>query len=117
MTTIKSSSKEMLETEAELTKELPATKTISVEREMPIEGPDGLPLSHRAFVPLPPICSNSTVHSEDTSRQSDAAGRLSPDHPSDEDTKSTESIFLTQVPGPTCPCPLVPSSHGFLSNP
>ncbi|XP_057409017.1 X-ray radiation resistance-associated protein 1 isoform X2 [Balaenoptera acutorostrata] len=99
MTTIKSSSKEMLETEAELTKELPATKTISVEREMPIEGPDGLPLSHRAFVPLPPICSNSTVHSEDTSRQSDAAGRLSPDHPSDEDTKSTESIFLTQVSG------------------
>ncbi|XP_059786792.1 X-ray radiation resistance-associated protein 1 isoform X3 [Balaenoptera ricei] len=99
MTTIKASSKEMLETEAELTKELPATKTISVEREMPIEGPDGLPLSHRAFVPLPPICSDSTVHSEDTSRQSDAAGRLSPDHPSDEDTKSTESIFLTQVSG------------------
>uniref|UniRef100_A0A8C0CQF8 X-ray radiation resistance associated 1 n=1 Tax=Balaenoptera musculus TaxID=9771 RepID=A0A8C0CQF8_BALMU len=99
MTTIKSSSKEMLETEAELTKELPATKTISVEREMPIEGPDGLPLSHRAFVPLPPICSDSTVHSEDTSRQSDAAGRLSPDRPSDEDTKSTESIFLTQVSG------------------
>ncbi|XP_054947624.1 X-ray radiation resistance-associated protein 1 isoform X3 [Physeter macrocephalus] len=99
MTTIKSSSKEMLETEAELTEELPATKTISVEREMPIEGPEGLHLSHRAFVPLPPICSDSTVHSEDTSRRSDAAGRLSPDHPSDEDTKSTESIFLTQVSG------------------
>ncbi|KAM9081221.1 X-ray radiation resistance-associated protein 1 isoform 3-T4 [Megaptera novaeangliae] len=99
MTTIKSSSKETLETEAELTKELPATKAISVEREMPIEGPDGLPLSHRAFLPLPPICSDSTVHSEDTSRQSDAAGRLCPDHPSDEDTKSTESIFLTQVSG------------------
>ncbi|XP_066894595.1 X-ray radiation resistance-associated protein 1 isoform X4 [Kogia breviceps] len=99
MTTIKSSSKEMLETEAELTKELPATKTISAELEMPIKGPEGLHLSHRAFVPLPPICSDSTVHSEDTSRRSDAAGRLSPDHPSDEDTKSTESIFLTQVSG------------------
>uniref|UniRef100_A0A8C6CBL7 X-ray radiation resistance-associated protein 1 n=1 Tax=Monodon monoceros TaxID=40151 RepID=A0A8C6CBL7_MONMO len=99
MTTIKSSSKEMLEAEAELTKELPTTKTISVEREMPIEGPEGLPLSHRAFVPLPPICSDSTVHSEDTSRRSNTAGRLSPDHPSDEDTKSTESIFLTQVSG------------------
>ncbi|XP_073664555.1 X-ray radiation resistance-associated protein 1 isoform X2 [Tursiops truncatus] len=99
MTTIKSSSKEMLEAEAELTKELPTTKTISVERKMPIEGPEGLLLSHRAFVPLPPICSDSTVHSEDTSRRSNAAGRLSPDHPSDEDTKSTESIFLTQVSG------------------
>ncbi|XP_065737764.1 X-ray radiation resistance-associated protein 1 isoform X4 [Phocoena phocoena] len=99
MTTIKSSSKEMLEAEAELTKELPTTKTISVEREMPIEGPQGLLLSHRAFVPLPPICSDSTVHSEDTSRRSNTAGRLSPDHPSDEDTKSTESIFLTQVSG------------------
>ncbi|XP_059960910.1 X-ray radiation resistance-associated protein 1 isoform X2 [Mesoplodon densirostris] len=99
MTTIKSSSKEMLETEAELTKELPATKTIAVEREMPIEGPEGLPLSQQAFVPLPPICSDSTVRGEDTPRRSDAAGRLSPGHPSDEDTQSTESIFLTQVSG------------------
>lgn len=97
---IKSPSKEMLESEAELTKEPPATKTISVEREMPIEGLGGLPMPHRTFVPLPPICSNSTVHSEETSHRSDAAGRLSPDHLSDEDTKSTESIFLTQVPGP-----------------
>ncbi|XP_065800218.1 X-ray radiation resistance-associated protein 1 isoform X6 [Muntiacus reevesi] len=96
---IKSPSKEMLESEAELTKEPPATKTISVEREMPIEGPGGLPIPHRTFVPLPPICSNSTVHSEETSHRSDAAGRLSPDHLSDEDTKSTESIFLTQVSG------------------
>lgn len=97
---IKSPSKEMLESEAELTKEPPATKTISVEREMPIEGLGGLPMPHRTFVPLPPICSNSTVHSEETSHQSDAAGRLSPNHLSDEDTKSTESVFLTQVPGP-----------------
>ncbi|KAM9767263.1 X-ray radiation resistance-associated protein 1 isoform 10-T15 [Dama dama] len=96
---IKSPSKEMLESEAELTKEPPATKTISVEREMPIEGLGGLPMPHRTFVPLPPICSNSTVHSEETSHRSDAAGRLSPDHLSDEDTKSTESIFLTQVSG------------------
>ncbi|XP_070329353.1 X-ray radiation resistance-associated protein 1 isoform X7 [Odocoileus virginianus] len=96
---IKSPSKEMLESEAELTKEPPATKTISVEREMPIEGLGGLPMPHRTFVPLPPICSNSTVHSEETSHRSDAAGRLSPDQLSDEDTKSTESIFLTQVSG------------------
>uniref|UniRef100_A0A8C6DG46 X-ray radiation resistance associated 1 n=1 Tax=Moschus moschiferus TaxID=68415 RepID=A0A8C6DG46_MOSMO len=96
---IKSSSKEMQESEAELTKEPPATKTISVEREMPIEGLGGPPMPHRTFVPLPPISSNSTVHSEETSHWSDAAGRLSPDHLSDEDTKSTESIFLTQVSG------------------
>ncbi|XP_068844653.1 X-ray radiation resistance-associated protein 1 isoform X6 [Capricornis sumatraensis] len=95
----KSSSKEMLESEAELTKEPPATKTISVEREMPIEGLGGPPMPHRTFVPLPPICSNSTVHSEETSHRSDAAGRLSPDHLSDEDSKSTESVFLTQVSG------------------
>uniref|UniRef100_A0A8C2NNW6 X-ray radiation resistance-associated protein 1 n=1 Tax=Capra hircus TaxID=9925 RepID=A0A8C2NNW6_CAPHI len=95
----KSSSKEMLESEAELTKEPSATKTISVEREMPIEGLGGPPMPHRTFVPLPPICSNSTVHSEETSHRSDAAGRLSPDHLSDEDSKSTESIFLTQVSG------------------
>ncbi|XP_057605941.1 X-ray radiation resistance-associated protein 1 isoform X7 [Hippopotamus amphibius kiboko] len=99
VTTIKPSSKEMLESEAEPTKELPPTKTVSVEREMPIEGPEGLPLSHRTFVPLPPICSDSTEHSEETSRWNVAAGRLSPDQPSDEDTKSTESIFLTQVSG------------------
>uniref|UniRef100_A0AC11AVV9 X-ray radiation resistance associated 1 n=1 Tax=Ovis aries TaxID=9940 RepID=A0AC11AVV9_SHEEP len=95
----KSSSKEMLESEAELTKEPSATKTISVEREMPIEGLGGPPMPLRTFVPLPPICSNSTVHSEETSHRSDAAGRLSPDHLSDEDSKSTESIFLTQVSG------------------
>ncbi|DAA21910.1 TPA: X-ray radiation resistance-associated protein 1 [Bos taurus] len=96
---IKSPSKEMLESEAELTTEPPPTKTISVEREMPIEGLGGPPMPHRTFVPLPPICSDSTVHSEETSPRSDAAGRLSADQLSDEDTKSTESIFLTQVSG------------------
>ncbi|XP_061236832.1 X-ray radiation resistance-associated protein 1 isoform X3 [Bos javanicus] len=96
---IKSPSKEMLESEAELTTEPPPTKTISVEREMPIEGLGGPPMPHRTFVPLPPICSDSTVHSEETSPRSDAAGRLSTDQLSDEDTKSTESIFLTQVSG------------------
>uniref|UniRef100_E1BMB0 X-ray radiation resistance-associated protein 1 n=1 Tax=Bos taurus TaxID=9913 RepID=E1BMB0_BOVIN len=96
---IKSPSKEMLESEAELTMEPPPTKTISVEREMPIEGLGGPPMPHRTFVPLPPICSDSTVHSEETSPRSDAAGRLSADQLSDEDTKSTESIFLTQVSG------------------
>ncbi|XP_072825320.1 X-ray radiation resistance-associated protein 1 isoform X3 [Vicugna pacos] len=94
--TIKSSSKEMLQSEAALTEELPTTKTISVEREMPMEGLEGLSLSHRTFVPLPPIRSDSTVYSEGTSHLSDPAGHHSPD---DEDTKSTESIFLTQVSG------------------
>uniref|UniRef100_A0A8C3VQ53 X-ray radiation resistance associated 1 n=1 Tax=Catagonus wagneri TaxID=51154 RepID=A0A8C3VQ53_9CETA len=99
MATIKYSSKEMLEPEAELFKELPISKPSSVEREMPIEGLEGLSLSHRTFVPLPPICSDSTVQSEETAHQSDAPGRLSPDRLSDEDTKSMESIFLTQVSG------------------
>ncbi|XP_064348773.1 X-ray radiation resistance-associated protein 1 isoform X2 [Camelus dromedarius] len=94
--TIKSSSKEMLQSEAALTEELPTTKTISVAREMPMEGLEGLSLSHRTFVPLPPIRSDSAVYSEETSHLSDPAGRHSPD---DEDTKSTESIFLTQVSG------------------
>lgn len=81
---------------------------------MPIEGLEGLSLSHRPFVPLPPICSDSTVHSEETmSHQSNRPGHLSPEHLSDEDTKSTESIFLTQVPGYPCPC-LVLSSQRLL---
>lgn len=101
MTTIQSSSKEGLESEAELMKELPTSNSGSVKREMPIEGLEGLSLSHRTFVPLPPICSDSTVQSEETAHQSDAPGRLSPDRLSDEDIKSTESVFLTQVPGPT----------------
>uniref|UniRef100_A0A8D1SNT8 X-ray radiation resistance-associated protein 1 n=1 Tax=Sus scrofa TaxID=9823 RepID=A0A8D1SNT8_PIG len=99
VTTIQSSSKEGLESEAELMKELPTSNSGSVKREMPIEGLEGLSLSHRTFVPLPPICSDSTVQSEETAHQSDAPGRLSPDRLSDEDIKSTESVFLTQVSG------------------
>lgn len=76
---------------------------------MPVEGLGGPSVHRRPFVPLPPIHSNSTVHSEDaTSHQSDTAAHVSPEHLSDEDTKSTESVFLTQVPGSSCPCPPVP---------
>ncbi|KAF5915362.1 hypothetical protein HPG69_012115, partial [Diceros bicornis minor] len=97
MTTVKSSSKEMLESEAGLTEELSTAKSTSLKPEMPIEGLEGLSVSHRTFLPLPPICSNSTVQSEEsTSHRSNTAHRLSLEHPSDEDTKSTESIFLTQ---------------------
>ncbi|XP_049745750.1 X-ray radiation resistance-associated protein 1 isoform X1 [Elephas maximus indicus] len=86
--------------EAGPTEELPIAKSTSMESERPIEGLEGLSMSRRTFVPLPPICSDSTVHSEETtSRPSDVAGRLSPEHPSDEDTRSIESIFLTQVSG------------------
>uniref|UniRef100_A0A2K6QJK3 X-ray radiation resistance associated 1 n=1 Tax=Rhinopithecus roxellana TaxID=61622 RepID=A0A2K6QJK3_RHIRO len=98
VTTTKSLSKDMLEPEAELAEDLPTTKSTSVESEMPTESLEGLSLSRRTFVPLPPICSDSTVHSEETlSHLSDTAVRFSPEHPSDEDSKSTESIFLTQV--------------------
>ncbi|XP_040345273.1 X-ray radiation resistance-associated protein 1 isoform X4 [Herpailurus yagouaroundi] len=98
--TIKSPSKEMPESEAAPTKELSTTRSSPLEPEMPIEGLEGLSLSHRPFVPLPPICSDSIVHSEETmSHQSNRPGHLSPEHLSDEDTKSTESIFLTQVSG------------------
>nr|XP_011717376.1 X-ray radiation resistance-associated protein 1 isoform X7 [Macaca nemestrina] len=98
VTTNKSPSKDMLEPEAELAEDLPTTKSTFVESEMPTESLEGLSLSRRTFVPLPPICSDSTVHSEETlSHLSDTAVRLSPEHPSDEDSKSTESIFLTQV--------------------
>nr|XP_008262187.2 X-ray radiation resistance-associated protein 1 isoform X2 [Oryctolagus cuniculus] len=98
LTTIKGSLGDLLEPEAELAKEPPSTQNTALEPEMPTEGLEGLSLSHRTFVPLPPICSDSTLHSEDTvSHLSDTAGRLSPEHLSDEDTKSRESIFLTQV--------------------
>ncbi|XP_053416087.1 X-ray radiation resistance-associated protein 1 isoform X2 [Nycticebus coucang] len=100
MTTIKSPSRNMLEAEAEaeLDEELPTAQSTSLEPHIPTEGLEGLSLSRRTFVPLPPICSDSTVHSEETvSRPSDTAIHLSPEQPSDEDTKSTESIFLTQV--------------------
>uniref|UniRef100_A0A2K6T1T0 X-ray radiation resistance associated 1 n=1 Tax=Saimiri boliviensis boliviensis TaxID=39432 RepID=A0A2K6T1T0_SAIBB len=96
--TTKSPSMDMLEPEAELAEDLPTTKSTSVMPEMPSESLEALSLSRRTFVPLPPICSDSTVHSEETlSHLSDTAVHLSPEHPSDEDSKSTESVFLTQV--------------------
>ncbi|XP_076969689.1 X-ray radiation resistance-associated protein 1 isoform X2 [Tamandua tetradactyla] len=97
VTRVKYSSRDVLEPEARLTGELPTAKSTSLDTEMPLEG-HGPP--HRTFVPLPPICSDSTVHSEETmSHPSDTAGRLSPEHMSDEDIKSTQSVFLTQVSG------------------
>nr|XP_035121345.2 X-ray radiation resistance-associated protein 1 isoform X8 [Callithrix jacchus] len=96
--TTKSPSMDMLEPEAELAEDLPTTKSTSVEPEMSSESLEALSLSRRTFVPLPPICSDSTVHSEETlSHLSDVAVHLSPEHPSDEDSKSKESVFLTQV--------------------
>ncbi|KAM6158531.1 X-ray radiation resistance-associated protein 1 [Rhynchocyon petersi] len=81
----------------ELTDRRPTARSTSVESKIPIKG---LSTSHRKLVPLPPICSNSTVHSEETvSHQSDAAGHLSPERPSDDDAKSIQSIFLTQMSG------------------
>ncbi|XP_019059940.1 X-ray radiation resistance-associated protein 1 isoform X2 [Fukomys damarensis] len=98
LTTIQSPSWNLLEPEAGLAEELPPVRSTSVETHPHIEGPEGLNLSSRSFVPLAPISSNSTVHSEETmSRPGKTAGCLSPEHRSDEDTKSTESIFLTQV--------------------
>ncbi|KAI5193119.1 X-Ray Radiation Resistance-Associated Protein 1 [Manis pentadactyla] len=100
VTTIKSPSKKMLQSVADTTKELSTVQNASLELEMPAEGIRGLSLSHQTSVPPPPICSDSTVHSEEiTPCRSDTAGHLSPEHQSEEDTKSTESIFLTQVSG------------------
>lgn len=82
--------------------ELPSTENTSREALLATEGPEGPSVTHRTFVPMPPICSDSTVHSEPVSHASRTAGLLSPDHPSDEDAKSTESIFLTQVLVPSC---------------
>ncbi|XP_054432154.1 X-ray radiation resistance-associated protein 1 [Pteronotus mesoamericanus] len=97
-TTIKSPSKEM--SESRVAEGLSTTKDTSRKPEMLIEGLEGPSLHHRTFVPLPPIRSTSSVPSEETtSRRSDTAVHLSPEHPSDEDSKSTESIFLTQVSG------------------
>lgn len=79
-----------------------STDNISHEALFTNEGPEGPPVTHRAFVPMPPICSDSTVHSETVSHQSRTAGLMSPEHPSDDDAKSTESIFLTQVTAPSC---------------
>lgn len=66
------------------------------------EGPEGPSITHRAFVPMPPICSDSTVHSETLSHQSHTAGLMGSENLSDDDAKSTESIFLTQVTAPSC---------------
>ncbi|KAK1336117.1 hypothetical protein QTO34_003917 [Cnephaeus nilssonii] len=97
-TTTESPSEETLE--SQMLDVLPNAKDSPVKPTMAIEGLEGLSLHRRPFVPLPPICSDSTVHTEETtSRPSDTAGHLSPEHPSDEDTRSTESIFLTQVSG------------------
>ncbi|XP_036062959.1 X-ray radiation resistance-associated protein 1 isoform X2 [Onychomys torridus] len=74
-----------------------STENASREELLATEGPEDTSLTHRTFVPMPPICSDSTVHSETVSHPSRAAALLSPEHPSDEDAKSTESIFLTQV--------------------
>lgn len=92
-----------------------STENTSHEALFSSEGPEGPSLTHRAFVPMPPICSDSTLHSETVSHQSRTAGLMSPDHPSDEDAKSTESIFLTQVTAPSClqpqlQCPQVPAA-------
>ncbi|XP_032282807.1 X-ray radiation resistance-associated protein 1 isoform X1 [Phoca vitulina] len=98
MTTVQSPSKEIPESEAQPTKELSAARSSILESQIPIEGVEGLSLSHRTFVPLPPICSDSTVYSEETmSHHSNRPGHVSPQHLSDEDTRSMESIFLTQV--------------------
>ncbi|XP_021560327.1 X-ray radiation resistance-associated protein 1 isoform X3 [Neomonachus schauinslandi] len=98
MTTVQSPSKEIPESEPEPTKELSAARSSILESQIPIEGMEGLSLSHRTFVPLPPICSDSTVYSEETmSHRSNRPGHVSPQHLSDEDTRSMESIFLTQV--------------------
>ncbi|XP_030873203.1 LOW QUALITY PROTEIN: X-ray radiation resistance-associated protein 1 [Leptonychotes weddellii] len=98
MTTVQSPSKEIPESEAEPTKELSAARSSILESQIPIEGVEGLSLSHRTFVPLPPICSDSTVYSEETmSHRSNRPGHVNPQHLSDEDTRSMESIFLTQV--------------------
>uniref|UniRef100_A0A8C0X029 X-ray radiation resistance-associated protein 1 n=1 Tax=Castor canadensis TaxID=51338 RepID=A0A8C0X029_CASCN len=98
MTTAESPLCDVPEPEAGLADEPPPARSTAQELHLPIEGPEGLSLSRRPFVPMPPICSDSTVHSEETaSCPSDTVGRHSPDHLSDEDAKSTESIFLTQV--------------------
>ncbi|XP_048217499.1 X-ray radiation resistance-associated protein 1 isoform X2 [Perognathus longimembris pacificus] len=104
MVTAESPLRDVTEPEAELEEDMPYARSASQDIQMPTEDLEGLSLSRRTFVPLPPICSDSTLHSEETaSCPSDTAGRVSPEHLSDEDIKSTESIFLTQVndlPGP-----------------
>ncbi|XP_040140876.1 X-ray radiation resistance-associated protein 1 isoform X2 [Ictidomys tridecemlineatus] len=96
LTTIKSLSRDT--PEAELPEELHPARSTSLKAQIAMEGLEGSNLPCRTFVPLPPICSDSTLHSDDSrSHVSDAASHPSPSHLSEEDTKSTESIFLTQV--------------------
>uniref|UniRef100_A0A8D2JQJ5 X-ray radiation resistance-associated protein 1 n=1 Tax=Sciurus vulgaris TaxID=55149 RepID=A0A8D2JQJ5_SCIVU len=96
LTTIQSPSRDMAE--AGLPEELEPARSTSLKAQRAMEGLEGPRLSHRTFVPLPPIRSDSTLHSDDTRfHVSDGASHPSPEHLSDEDTKSTESIFLTQV--------------------
>ncbi|KAM4848951.1 X-ray radiation resistance-associated protein 1 isoform X4 [Urocitellus parryii] len=96
LTTIKSLSRDT--PEAELPEELHPARSTSLKAQIAMEGLEGPNLPCRTFVPLPPICSDSTLHSDDTrSHVSDVASHPSPSHLSEEDTKSTESIFLTQV--------------------
>nr|XP_045001815.1 X-ray radiation resistance-associated protein 1 [Jaculus jaculus] len=95
LTTGESPSRDMLEPEEGLAEEPPSTRL--TPHVIPIEGIEGLSLSRRTFVPLPPISSDSTVNSEEITHQSETVGHVSPGHPSDEDTKSVESVFLTQV--------------------
>ncbi|XP_006875494.1 PREDICTED: X-ray radiation resistance-associated protein 1 [Chrysochloris asiatica] len=100
ITAVESLKRDVPEARAELTEELLTDKSTSVDAEMPMEGSEGLSTAHQTFVPLPAIRSDSTVHSEEsTSHLSDVADHGSPEHLSDEDTKSIESIFLTQVSG------------------
>ncbi|XP_046297927.1 X-ray radiation resistance-associated protein 1 isoform X2 [Marmota monax] len=96
LTTIKSLSRDT--PEAELPEELHPASSTSLKAQIAMEGLEGPNLPCRTFVPLPPICSDSTLYSDDTrSHVSNAASHPSPSHLSEEDTKSTESIFLTQV--------------------
>ncbi|XP_049636224.1 X-ray radiation resistance-associated protein 1 isoform X1 [Suncus etruscus] len=76
--------------------ELCLTRSVSPKPEMPVEG---VRLPHQTFVPLPPICSDSTLQSEETTPHQNSTSHLSPEYISEEDTKSTESFFLTQVSG------------------
>ncbi|XP_042543887.1 X-ray radiation resistance-associated protein 1 isoform X3 [Dipodomys spectabilis] len=105
MVTAESPLRDVTDPEAEPEEELPCARSVTQDIHLPAEGLEGLSLSRRTFVPLPPICSDSTLQSEESaSCPSDTAGRVSPEHLSDEDIKNTESIFLTQVndlPGPS----------------
>lgn len=91
--------------------ELCLTRSVSPKPEMPMEG---VRLTHQTFVPLPPICSDSTLQSEETTSHQNSTSHLSPEYISEEDTKSTESFFLTQVPSLASPyLQALPPPTGF----